>query len=101
MGKTKNQHFVSRGILKHFADDQKKTYELYIEKNIISKKAIDNVMAQNYVYEHPALRANSLENFFARIESQLISWLDKVLAVLEHEYEDKANCEKFVNDMKK
>ncbi len=101
MGITKNQHYVSRGILKHFADDQKKTFELYIEKKIISKKAIDSVMAQNYVYEHPALGTNTLELFFAKIEGQLISWLDKALEVLEREYEDDANCEKYVNDMKK
>lgn len=30
---TKNQHYVSQGILKHFSDEQNKVFELFIEKN--------------------------------------------------------------------
>lgn len=45
MNVTKNQHYVSQGILKHFADDKKKTYEMYIEKKIISKKSIVSTMS--------------------------------------------------------
>ena len=35
---TKKQHYVSQGVLKHFADEQRKTYELFIDKNLVSKK---------------------------------------------------------------
>ena len=49
IGITKNQHYVSRGVLKHFADEKKKTLELFIDKGIISKKIIDSTMSQNYV----------------------------------------------------
>lgn len=36
----KKQHYVSQGILKHFADQQKKIYELFIDKSIVTKKAL-------------------------------------------------------------
>ena len=98
---TKNQHYVSRGILKHFADEHKKIFELYIEKKIISLKSIDKVMSQNYIYEHPALEVNSLEKFFSQIEDRLISWLDKVLIVLENEYENGCDCKKYILDIKR
>ena len=51
IGLTK-KHYVSQGILKHFADQQKKIYELFIEKNIVLKKCIVDTMSQNYVYVH-------------------------------------------------
>lgn len=101
MGITKSQHYVSKGVLKHFADEHKKIFELYIDKGIISKKAIDGVMTQNYAYEHPTLETNSLENFFAQIESRLISWLDKVLDVLESQCKEGADCNKYINDLKR
>ena len=37
---TKNQHYVSRGIQKQFADTKKKVYELFIEKDNLSKKTM-------------------------------------------------------------
>ena len=37
---TKKQHYVSQGVLKHFADEHRKTYELFIDKNLVSKKRI-------------------------------------------------------------
>lgn len=37
---TKKQHYVSQGVLKHFADEHRKTYELFIDKNLVSKKSI-------------------------------------------------------------
>lgn len=98
---TKNQHYVSRGILKHFADDRKKIFELYIEKEIISLKSIDKVMSQNYIYEHPALEVNSLEKFFSKIEDRLISWLDNLLIVLEGEYKNGGDCIKYIFEIKK
>ena len=64
LGITKKQHYVSQGILKHFADEQKKTYELFIEKNLVSKKSIEDTMSQNYVYEHPKIETNTIEDVY-------------------------------------
>lgn len=59
---TKKQHYVSQGVLKHFADEHRKTYELFIDKNLVSKKSIVDTMSQNYVYEHPKIETNTIED---------------------------------------
>ena len=69
IGITKKQHYVSQGILKHFADQQKKIYELFIDKSIVTKKSIVDTMSQNYVYEHSKIEKNSIEDLFAKFES--------------------------------
>lgn len=80
---TKKQHYVSRGIQKQFADTKRKVYELFIEKDNLSKKAYDKTMAQNYVYEHPWLRTNYLENLFSDIERTYIPKIDKCVDYIE------------------
>lgn len=79
MSEYKNQHYISEGILKHFADNKKKTYELYIPKEIVSKKEINEVMSQNCVYEHPLLKKNFLEKSFKDIEDIVFPILDKLI----------------------
>ena len=37
---TKNQHYVSKGILKHFADEHKKIFELLILRILIYAKEL-------------------------------------------------------------
>ena len=76
MSVTKKQHYVSQGVLKHFADSQKKTYELFIDKKIISKKSIVDTMSQNYVYEHPRIEKNTIEDLFASFESKAFPIID-------------------------
>lgn len=83
MSEYKNQHYVSEGILKHFADDHKKIYEIYIPKKIVSKKEISKVMSQNCVYEHPLLEKNILENSFNTIEKKVFPVLDKLISDID------------------
>ena len=71
---TKNQHYVSKGIIKHFADEHKKTYELFIEKGGIYKTDISQTMSQNCVYEHPEIETNTIEDFFANYEKKNYSY---------------------------
>ena len=83
---TKNQHYVSRGIQKHFADTKKKVYELFIEKDNLSKKDYEKTMAQNFVYEHPKLSTNYLEKLFSDIEDAYIPKIDGCIDKIEEEY---------------
>ncbi len=83
MSEYKNQHYVSEGILKHFADTNKKTYEMYMPKKVISKKVISDTMSQNYVYEHPLLKKNSLEKTFGAIEDKVFPILDKLITAID------------------
>ncbi len=83
MSEYKNQHYVSEGILKHFADTNKKAYEIYMPKKIVSKKNISDTMSQNYVYEHPLLKKNSLEKSFGAIENKVFPILDKLITAID------------------
>ena len=83
MSTTKKQHYVSEGILKHFTDTNKKTYEIYMPKKIVSKKGISDTMSQNYVYEHSLLKKNSLEKTFAEIENKVFPILDKLITAID------------------
>ena len=86
MGVTKKQHYVSRGILKHFENDTGRVFELLLDKEMITSKRINETMAQNYVYEHPLFATNALENKFQEIESFLFPELDAMIINLEQDY---------------
>lgn len=83
IGITKKQHYVSQGILKHFADQQKKIYELFIDKSIVTKKSIVDTMSQNYVYEHSKIEKNSIEDLFAKFESKAFPLIDSLITEIE------------------
>ena len=91
IGITKKQHYVSQGILKHFADQQKKIYELFIDKSIVTKKSIVDTMSQNYVYEHSKIEKNSIEDLFAKFESKAFPLIDSLITEIEEYCRDGDN----------
>jgi hypothetical protein len=97
---TKNQHYVSQGVLKHFCDEQKKIYELFIEKKLVSKKRIDNTMSQNYVYEHPRIETNTIEEIFANVEAKAFPLIDALIKEIESNYENETNIDKYIERIK-
>ncbi len=86
---TKNQHYVSQGVLKHFSDGQNKIFELFTEKKLVSKKRIDNTMSQNFVYEHPRIETNTIEKIFAKFESKAFPLIDGLICEIENSYKNK------------
>lgn len=100
MNVTKNQHYVCRGILKHFSDEQNKTFELFIEKQIVSKKYIEKTMSQNLVYEHSNIEINTIENLFARVESEAIPLIDELIDEIEKSYKSRRISRKIRNAIK-
>lgn len=100
MGVTKKQHYVSQGILKHFSDEQRKTYELFIDKNIVSKKSIVDTMSQNYVYEHPKIETNTIEDLFAGFESKAFPIIDSLISEIEEVYTKEKSISKFKEKIK-
>ena len=93
MSVTKNQHYVSEGILKHFSDSNNKIYEMFIEKKSVSKKITSSVMSQNYLYEHPLIQKNTIEDAFANdIEAKVFPVMDKLIDVIEKNYSSDGNC---------
>ena len=97
---TKKQHYVSQGILKHFADEQKKTYELFIEKNLVSKKSIEDTMSQNYVYEHPKIETNTIEDIFASFESKAFPVIDLLITEIDEDYKTEKSIKKYEEKIK-
>ena len=95
MSVTKKQHYVSQGVIKHFADSQKKTYELFFDKKIISKKSIVDTMSQNYVYEHPRIEKNTIEDLFASFESKAFPIIDSLITELEKTYITDKSIKKY------
>lgn len=93
---TRNQHYVSRGIQKQFADTKNKVYELFIEKDNLSKKNYNKTMAQNFVYEHPKLSTNYLEKLFSDIEDVYIPKIDSCIAKIEKENLSRINYSQFI-----
>ena len=93
---TRNQHYVSRGIQKQFADTKNKVYELFIEKDNLSKKNYNKTMAQNFVYEHPKLSTNYLEKLFSDIEDVYIPKIDSCIAKIEKENLSGINYSQFI-----
>lgn len=100
LGITKKQHYVSQGILKHFADEQKKTYELFIEKNLVSKKSIEDTMSQNYVYEHPKIETNTIEDIFASFESKAFPVIDLLITEIDEDYKTEKSIKKYEEKIK-
>jgi uncharacterized protein YchJ len=69
---TKKQHYISQGIIKLFTNSDKRVYELIVDGKKILNSEIINCMCQNYIYEHPELKTNTIENLFGKIESRFI-----------------------------
>ena len=97
---TKNQHYVSRGVLKHFSDEQNKIFELFIEKILVSKRYIDNTMSQNFVYEHPKIKTNTIEDIFAKFESKAFPLIDGLICEIESNYKNKLSIIGFMETIK-
>ena len=92
---TKKQHYVSQGVLKHFADEHRKTYELFIDKNLVSKKSIVDTMSQNYVYEHPKIETNMIEDIFASFESKAFPVIDLLISEIDEDYKTERSIKKY------
>ena len=100
MSITKKQHYVSQGVLKHFADEQRKTYELFIDKNLVSKKSIVDTMSQNYVYEHPKIETNTIEDIFASFESKAFPAIDLLISEIDEDYKTERSIKKYEEKIK-
>ena len=68
---TKNQHYIPQSLLVHFADPNKKIFEVLVQNKNIFQTNISNTMCETYTYEYDKLPRNTIENFFCKIESEV------------------------------
>ena len=80
---TKNQHYISEFILKHFANDKEQVSECLVNKGKIYTTHVSRSMSERYIYEHSDLEQNSLENAFSEIEDYVAPKFNKILEIIQ------------------
>ena len=91
----KKQHFVPRMVLKNFCIENEpgKCWEYSLHNKSFSKRIIDDLCAQNYLYEirddnglfYYEDGKNVVENGFGQIETQFAPFLESLISRLEQE----------------
>ena len=87
--------------MKHFSFEKNRIYELFINKKLVSKKRIDETMSQNYLYEHPKLETNYIEDGFAKFESIIFPIIDELIEKMESNYENGKSITEYVETIKR
>lgn len=80
---TKNQHYISEFILKHFANDKEQVSECLINKGKIYLAHVSRSMSERFIFEHSDLEQNSLENTFSKIEDYVAPKLNKIIQLIQ------------------
>jgi hypothetical protein len=88
---TKNQHYVPVCVLKHFSDEKGKMFEIFLPQKKIYKRDILESMSESYIYEHPSLTKNIIENTFASIESSFSLGIEEVIKNIENTKNGSSN----------
>ncbi|WP_155828743.1 DUF4238 domain-containing protein [Butyrivibrio sp. XPD2006] len=91
----KREHYVPRMVLKNFCieDEPGKCWEYNLHNKSFSKKRIEELCAQNYLYEIRDDKGdffydkgkNAVENGFGQLESEFTPFLDTLINRLEYE----------------
>ncbi|MEE9443423.1 MAG: DUF4238 domain-containing protein [candidate division Zixibacteria bacterium] len=68
----KNQHYIPEGFLKGFTDSDGKLVEVLLRNKKIYRTSPSNSMSEKFVYEHDNLRRNTLEKYFAKLDSNIV-----------------------------
>ncbi|PGE89038.1 hypothetical protein COM55_00450 [Bacillus pseudomycoides] len=89
MGKTKNQHYVSRSILQHFANTKDQVHECLVQDKKIYMSNINNSMSGNLIYEHTSLETNTIENTFSKIEAKVMPKIKMIIDCLTNDMSEK------------
>ncbi|PAD70646.1 hypothetical protein CHH83_02250 [Bacillus sp. 7586-K] len=80
---TKNQHYIPQNILAHFANEKEQLFEALIKQKKVYQTKYRQSMSERYVYEHPNLDTNLIENQFSILESDFAPRLKKILSLLK------------------
>lgn len=83
---TKNQHYISQCLLRNFANDDNKVYEILIDTRKIYHTNYKNSMVERFTYEHPILKKNSIEKLFQNIENYIGFEIENIIKMInKHE----------------
>jgi len=75
----KNQHYISEFLLRRFVNDNKKLFEVLLEKKKIYSSSPSKSMCARYTYEYNNLPVNTIENYFSKIEREVAPEIDNLI----------------------
>ncbi|MDQ5938496.1 MAG: hypothetical protein QG642_186 [Patescibacteria group bacterium] len=67
----KRQHYIPETLLGNFVNSDKKLIEVLLHSKKIYPTSPGNSMCETFVYEHDTLKKNTIENYFAKIDSEI------------------------------
>ena len=73
---------------------------MFIDKNLVSKKSIVDIMSQNYVYEHPKIETNTIEDIFASFESKAFPASDLLISEIDEDHKTERSTKKYEEKIK-
>jgi hypothetical protein len=81
----KNQHYIPEGLLWNFVNDDGKLFEILLDADIKKIYATNpgNSMCEKFAYEHKFLERNSLENYFAGLDTRIAPDIKKLINLIE------------------
>jgi hypothetical protein len=80
---TKQQHFISESLLKFFSEDQNKLFEFLVKTKTIFPTTVKKTMKLSYAYEHKDLPVNTVEKYYAKIETQVAPIISSLVDSLD------------------
>ncbi|MDQ5938698.1 MAG: hypothetical protein QG603_528 [Patescibacteria group bacterium] len=85
----KNQHYIPETILSNFVNYEKKLIEVLLLPKKIYETNPRNSMSETFVYEHGYLKRNTVEKYFAKIDSDIGPKIKDIIKDIEELKEGK------------
>lgn len=79
MGITRNQHYISQGLLDLFSINSNRIYEALVDSKKTYETSIRNSMSTRFLYEHPYFEQNAIENLFSKLEGEFIPKIREIV----------------------
>ncbi|GEN46730.1 DUF4238 domain-containing protein [Alkalibacillus haloalkaliphilus] len=93
------QHYVSKFILKNFANHKEQVFESLIGESKVYQTNINQSMCKKLTYEHSELEQNSLETTFSEIEGSIAPKFKLLIQLLDSEESEIVEIKKIVLDI--
>lgn len=78
-----NQHYIPRALLCNFANSKNKLFEVLLAtKKVYSTNPTDSMSAR-FIYEDDNLKTNTVENFFGKIETEVVPLVKALIETVE------------------
>jgi len=81
----KNQHYIPEGLLWNFVNNDGKLFEVLLGASAKKIYATNpsNSMCEKFTYEHKFLELNSLEKYFAELDTRIAPDTKKLISLIE------------------